>query len=340
MNEEEKKELLLLAQKSVSEIVLDAIEHTDQTTMLVIFDTKCELARVLSDAYQAEFPEATFLDYYSLEKQQVLDALEKCNAGDLVVLVQSEDFRLSEFRIRLHLFERDIKVVDHRHLLRNNSTAHKTYIQALGYDKEWYRGTGRALERRLNDTNTLEVKCGSETLTVLGGLEEAKPNLGDYKSMKNIGGTFPIGEVFTEARNFGAVNGSLMIYAFADVNFNIEMREPFRIDITEGIVTGWADNAPQAFVDVIEKIKTNERPLLRELGFGLNRAITRENYLNDITAFERILGMHVSLGEKHTVYKKEGIRAKKTRFHVDVFLDVDEIVADGEVIFKDKKYIV
>jgi len=79
---------------------------------------------------------------------------------------------------------------------------------------------------------------------------------------------------------------------------------------------------------------------MREIGFGLNRAITRENYIKDITAFERILGLHISLGEKHTVYKKEGIRAKKTRYHVDLFLDVDSVLADGEEIFKNGEYIV
>ena len=105
-------------------------------------------------------------------------------------------------------------------------------------------------------------------------------------------------------------------------------------------MVGWGENTPQDFVDVIEKIKTNERAIMREIGFGMNKAITRENYIRDITAFERILGMHVSLGEKHTVYKKEGIRAKKTRFHVDLFLDVTSVLADGELIFKDGAYLV
>jgi hypothetical protein len=135
------------------------------------------------------------------------------------------------------------------------------------------------------------------------------------------------------------VNGSLLIYSFADVDFNIVMHEPFRIDIVDGLVVGWADNTPQAFIDVIEKIKTNERPIMREIGFGMNRAITREKYLNDITAFERILGLHVSLGEKHTIYKKEGITAKKTRFHVDLFLDTTTVIADGKVLFENGTYI-
>lgn len=328
-----------LARQNVHDIVTLAIEHDTTQDMLVIYDLDSPLSSLLTDAYRESFPEAMYINFNQVEKQEVLDALAGVQENDLVVLVQSGDFRLSEFRIRLHLFERNIKVIDHRHLLRNTPETHETYINALAYDPKWYRGTGGKLQSRLGEAQTLEVVCGSEKLTVTGGLESPKPNLGDYREMKNIGGTFPIGEVFSEAKNLSSVNGSLMIYAFADVDFNIAMHESFRIDITDGIVTGWGENTPQAFIDVIEKIKTNERPILRELGFGLNRAITREKYLHDITAFERILGMHVSIGEKHTVYKKEGITAKKTRFHVDLFVDVDHVTTDGTDLFKDGAYI-
>ena len=87
-------------------------------------------------------------------------------------------------------------------------------------------------------------------------------------------------------------------------------------------------------------MKENERPIIREIGFGLNRAITKERYLEDITAFERILGMHLSLGEKHSVYKKEGIITHKARFHVDLFPVVDHVYVDNSLIFENGKYLV
>jgi hypothetical protein len=173
---------------------------------------------------------------------------------------------------------------------------------------------------------------------VTGGLEVPKPNLGDYTGMENIGGTFPIGEVFTEAKDLSRVNGSLMIYAFADTTFTIQMHEPFRIDIENGLVVSWDEKAPDSFGKVVSEVKSNERPLIREIGFGLNRAITREHYVRDITAFERILGLHVSLGEKHTVYKKQGITADKTRFHVDLFPAVERVYADDVLIFDAGEY--
>jgi hypothetical protein len=161
--------------------------------------------------------------------------------------------------------------------------------------------------------------------------------------MDNIGGTFPIGEVFTEAKDFSSMNGSIYIYGFADRTFNISFYEPFRLDIQQGIVTGYGENTPQEFIEVLDLIKTYERPLIREIGFGLNRAITKQRPLGDITAYERILGMHMSLGEKHSVYKKPGITVHKTKFHVDLFLCIENVtvsIDDKEFyIIENKEYI-
>jgi leucyl aminopeptidase (aminopeptidase T) len=255
-----------------------------------------------------------------------------------VVLIQSSDFRLNEFRIRIQLFQRKLKVIDHLHLYRNTPDSWETYIDALAYDAEWYRGTGWKLKEKLEHTQTLRVLGDGTELIVTGGLEIPKPNIGDYTGMENIGGTFPIGEVFTEARDLSLMNGSLMVYAFADVDFHIAMHEPFRINIKDGIIVSWDEHAPEAFPKVVAQVLANERAIIREIGFGLNRAITREHYLKDITAFERRLGLHFSLGEKHTVYKKQGITADKTRFHVDLFPLVNEVYADNALIFENGTY--
>ncbi len=55
--------------------------------------------------------------------------------------------------------------------------------------------------------------------------------------------------------------------------------------------------------------------------------------LNDVTAFERQWGLHVSLGKKHNVFKKASI-PKNMRFHIDMFVDVKEISVDEEIVLK------
>jgi leucyl aminopeptidase (aminopeptidase T) len=332
--------LVRVATKNVQDIVTVAIEHKAPHRALVVFDTENELTNILTLAYRNVLPEAKFVDFNKHTKEEIIAEFDALSPRDLVVLIQSMDFRLNEFRIRIQLFQRKLKVIDHLHLYRNTPDSWETYINALAYDVDWYRGTGRRLKAVLESTKELRVVSRETTLTVTGGLEVPKLNIGDYTGMENIGGTFPIGEVFTEGKDLNQMNGSLMVYAFANTDFHTAMHEPFRIDIENGLVVGWAENAPASFADVVALVKTNERAIIREIGFGLNRAITREHYLKDITAFERILGLHFSLGEKHTVYKKPGITPDKTRFHVDLFPVVDEVYADDILIFENQKYLV
>lgn len=326
--------------QNVRDILEHAIEHDATHSAVVVFDTESPLAEILLSAYRIVLPEAQFIDYSTSTKEAIIAAFNDLSPRDLVVLIQSMDFRLNEFRIRIQLFQKKLKVIDHLHLSRNTPDSWETYVNAIAYDKEWYRGTGRRLKAVLENTSTLTIEGNGTKLVLEGGVETPKLNIGDYTGMENIGGTFPIGEVFTEAKDLTKLNGSLMIYAFADTSFHIAMHEPFRIDIKDGLVVSWGENTPDSFKDVIDQIHTNERSIIREVGFGLNRAITREHYLKDITAFERILGMHFSLGEKHTVYKKEGIKADKTRFHVDLFPAVERVFADGTCIFEHDTYLV
>ena len=324
--------------RNIRDMVTIALEHTTSHNALVVYDTENELTRIITEAYRVVLPKATFLDFNTESKETIISAFDALSPKDLVVLVQSSDFRLNEFRIRIYLFQKKLKVIDHLHLYRNTPDSWGTYVNALAYDTTWYRGAGRRLHAILCATKELHVKSRGSELFITGGLEIPKLNIGDYTGMENIGGTFPIGEVFTEAKNLEMMQGTLMIYAFAGTDYNVTMHEPFSVFIEKGLIVGWGENAPESFIHMVAQVKNSERPLMREIGFGLNRAITRENYLKDITAFERILGMHFSLGEKHTVYKKEGIKADKTRFHVDLFPVVDGVYADGVCIFENGMY--
>ncbi len=328
------------ATQNVRDILSEAILYTSAERALVVYDTDSELAQILVQAYKNALPDARFVDFGQSHKDEIIGLFNSLSPKDLVVLIQTSDFRLNEFRIRIYLFEKGLKVVDHLHLYRNTPDSYETYIDALAYDSAWYRGVGRRLKGILEKTEELRIIGRDTTLTITKGLEEPKLNVGDYTGMKNIGGTFPIGEVFTEAKDFGGMNGSLRIHAFANIDFNITFFEPFTIHITEGILTGWSEDTPQSFIDVVEQVRSHERALIREIGFGMNRAISRERPLKDITAFERNLGLHVSLGEKHSVFKKPGISADKTRFHVDLFPAVDTVFADEEIIFENGTYTV
>ncbi len=145
--------------------------------------------------------------------------------------------------------------------------------------------------------------------------------------MKNVGGTFPIGEVFSEPKDFACVNGEALIFAFAGVDHLVQMHEPFTIRVEGGLLV--AHEGPPAFQAVLDQIGAEEKLLVREFGIGLNRAMGKDRVLKDMTAFERQRGLHLSLGEKHDIYAKPGLSKSKTHFHVDIFVDVERIEIDG-----------
>ena len=74
---------------------------------------------------------------------------------------------------------------------------------------------------------------------------------------------------------------------------------------------------------------------VRELGFGMNRAFSRERRVDDIGTYERMCGIHLSLGAKHGVYAKPGFKRKDARYHVDVFAVTDAVYLDDELVYKD-----
>ena len=371
-------DLIQTAAKNVSDILEYSIKFDPEINQaLVVFDTQNELTKIITEAYKIALPEAKFLDFEATENKEIITQFDSLNPQDLVVLIQTGSFRLDEFRIRIHLFNQKLKVIEHLHLYRNSPQTWPIYVNSLAYDKNWYGKMGPTLKEKLVGCNTLVIKTTNQVaaantpsglhpgthlggeflssdshqiltvenspvaseITVTGGLEIPKLNTGDYTGMENVGGTFPIGEVFTESKILENLNGSFWVYAFADSNFEIIMPEIFEVNILNGLVESWSENAPKEFVEVIENIRKVERSIVREIGFGLNRAMIKTLPLGDITAFERIVGVHLSLGEKHSVYKKAGITTHKSRFHVDLFLQTQQVLVDGQVIFQDGEYL-
>lgn len=332
--------LVSTAAGHIRRILTKSLKRTSDARVLVVFDRQSGLSSITADAYREAVPDAAFINFDEVDQAMILHEIDTLSPGDVVALVQSTSFRLNEFRLRLELFKRKLKTVEHVHLGRMPEEEWETWINALSFDPETDGERGRHLKKILDEASHIEVDCGGSILTWDGGMEPAKLNIGDYTGMENVGGTFPIGEIFTEARDLTKVNGELKIYAFADADFLVRFYEPpFTAIVRDGLIEAGAD-APEAFVAVLEKIKADERPLVREFGLGLNRAISRQHPVVDITAFERVNGLHLSLGEKHGVYKKPGFVPHHTKYHVDVFPAVDKITVDNRVIFEGGDFVV
>ncbi|HRK62189.1 MAG TPA: hypothetical protein PLY88_06565 [Candidatus Omnitrophota bacterium] len=323
-----------LTEKHICDILALSFKHNDLHAAIVVFDSGCELAVTLTQAYRANLPKAQFIDFDAASPETILAAFETLKPLDLVVLIQSTSFRLNAFRIRVELFKRELKVIEHVHLARMPGLQAERYIDSLAYDADYYRGVGAALKRKIDHAGMGVVDSDGEQLVFEAGFEQAKLNVGDYTGMKNIGGQFPIGEVFTESKDLERVNGKVRIFAFGDSSFTVNTPEKhITLVVEKGRVVQALDSTPE-FDKVLEQIRAEEGEVwLRELGFGMNRAFTRERRVDDIGTYERMCGVHLSMGAKHTIYKKPQFTINQARHHVDVFAETKEVTLDGESVY-------
>jgi aminopeptidase len=332
--------ILQTLHKNLTDIVRDAIGHQEERRALIIFDLDSPLSSLLTEGYKLALPQAITLDFNQTLPADIHAHIDQLSPSDLVVLIQSSSFRLNEFRFRLELFNRSLAVIEHPHLGRMPNDELETYVNALAYDKDYYHGVGHALRTAIGQTQEIIVETGDVSLKYQAPFETAKPNLGDYTGMKNIGGQFPIGEVFTEPSDLKNVNGQVRLFAYGDINFKTFCpSEPILVTIKEGVITD-TQNAPDNFQDIVEQLRQDGELWVRELGFGLNRALTRTTRLSDIGSYERMCGVHLSLGAKHTMYAKPGFGKRAGKFHVDVFAEVTRVLFDGRVVFEHGQYVI
>jgi hypothetical protein len=318
------------------DVLAIALGHGPGRRALVVFDRRTALSRALLEGYRRNLPDADFIDFDAVTPDRVLAAFKTYAPGDLVVLVQSTNFRLDGFRLRVELFKLGLKVIEHVHLSRMPGAQGEHYIESLAYDPHYFRGVGHALKRRIDAAARAEVHGGGDVLVFDSPFESAKLNVGDYSAMNNVGGQFPIGEVFTEARDLEAVNGRAQVHVFGDTSYLVNRPEaPVTLLIERGRVVG-ADNATPEFQQVLDIIRRDEGEVwVRELGFGMNRAFSRERRVDDIGTYERMCGIHLSLGAKHGVYAKPGFKRKDARYHIDVFVVTEAVYLDDERVYAD-----
>ncbi|MEO8800426.1 MAG: hypothetical protein ABI551_21215 [Polyangiaceae bacterium] len=324
------------AVKNVSDTLAIAMEHTSDHTAVVVADEGTELSRLLFQTYKECLPDARFVAFDQVTHEDVKAAFVDLKEGDLVVLIQSAAFKIPEFRIRVELFRRGIKVIEHMNLDRILGPHIDLYIASLAYDPAYYRGIGHALKARMDVARSARVESEGEALTFESPLEEAKLNIGHFTGLKNVGSVFPIGEVFTESRDLEKVNGRAKIYAFADTTFRLNVPDhPITLVIERGRVVS-AENSTEEFDKVLSVIRRDEGQVwLRELGFGMNEAFSRERHLPDVGAFERVCGVHLSLGGRHGVYKKAHLNHREVRYHVDAFVVTSRVLLDDDVVYVD-----
>jgi hypothetical protein len=106
---------------------------------LVLVDEENALTRLLVEAYRTVVPTAEFLRVADTTGEEIRAKFKAMPKGGLIVLVQSTNFRLNEFRFRLEIFACGLKTVEHIHLIRMSEDQWPIYLNSLAYDPAYFR---------------------------------------------------------------------------------------------------------------------------------------------------------------------------------------------------------
>lgn len=326
----------------ITKVVLDQQMQSKDEDQILLYDRQSGLACLLAEAYSVNMPRAEKLNFDDEAPEILREKLLSLSAGSTVVLVQSSNFRLDDFRIRLQLFNAGIGCLEHAHLKYYEPEEHETYANALEYRGEYYESYGETLAEKLGEAQEMKIISKNGSTLSFGAMEKAKINHGIFWKQKNRGGAAICGEVFSEAKDFSSVNGELMVSAYPGTDWKVVSCEPFMVKINESILTCDDPKCPPGFREnILDRIANSEdgEVMVREAGFGLNPAISHENILSDISAFERMAGFHMSLGKKHPIYRKKIHKSVVQRFHIDIFADLDQIIIDDKIVYENGSYI-
>lgn len=265
-------------------------------------------------------------------------------AWSIVILVQSTNFRLSTFRIRLELFHLGIHVVEFNHLAYIQKNEFTTFANSLSYQTDEYVRQEWVLRTLIEENNAkwgnMRIQSVNGEFLTFWSLENIRGNTGDYTGTVNKGGTFPLGEVFTESVELDSLNGRCLIESYPREDFSVDHCTPFELVIERGRVLPSPD-FPAPFAKLYNWIVEYEwEVMVRELGMWLNIAITTTTPLSDINFYERKIGVHLSLGKKHGIYGKKLPKTMIQRFHIDVFIATEWVYIGDQRIYEDGSWIV
>jgi aminopeptidase len=342
------KENFLEATRNILEKNLNILDEPFvQNKLVLVYDKNSKLSVLLSESYISNLEnyknlDIELIDFDEVDKEELKNKLLSLKENSTVILVQSTNFRLDNFRIRLNLHNSWIGCLEHNHLSYIKDVEIKNYADSILYKTPYYISLSEKLKNISDNASVIKVVCKDwNTLNLEGGFEDMKQNTWDYTG-KSRWWTFPIWENFTEIKDFSKSNWKVSVKVFPNKDFEVVFPEIFSLEIKESKIISYCEKTPKEFIEILDNIKNSEdnEIMCRELWFWLNPWITFENPLNDINSFERMAWFHISLWKKHGVYRKKLHRKIIQRYHIDIFLDVDYIEFDWDKVFEGWKYLI
>ncbi len=329
--------------QNLFDIVYKNYRVKEDTFILLVYDLQSTLAKMLAEGYQEVIQHCNYksLNFNEHTEEEILAEFERLPPKSLIILVQSLSFRMTKHRLRADLFRQGHQVIEHARLSYNTADEIENYVNSLQYDTPFYLAMSNKIEALLTSRVPIVYESGQGLiLRIDSAYEKCIKNTGDFNNQASASSGFPIGEIFTEAKELDQINGSIQVFASPTMDHKTLWAKPFVVTIKDGCLV--SHDGPQEFEEILMKIRSEEeggKVQVREIGFGLNRALGFEHRISEPTSFERFAGVHFSLGLKHAMYRKKVDKKILQKYHIDIFCKVDRITIGNTVIFEKGKYV-
>lgn len=94
--------------------------------------------------------------------------------GSIVVLIQSTNFRLSTFRIRLELFHRGVHVIEFNHLAYIPESEYETFQSSLVYRTNEYTRLEKIFRESISSAKNTHIYSQNGSVLNFGLLENIR----------------------------------------------------------------------------------------------------------------------------------------------------------------------
>ena len=153
------------ATQNIRKILQSSIQfNPSKHKLFVLYDAQCELSKLLSSVYaNAMESNIKVMNFDEHEPNDIKTYINnELEEDDLVVCIQTGAFYLNDYRLRLELFARNIKNIEHVHLGLMTPEQYETYVNSLSFDHTSDSGSKLAyhLKERIENAKQITVTSG------------------------------------------------------------------------------------------------------------------------------------------------------------------------------------
>jgi hypothetical protein len=149
----ESTDLVNRAKKYVRNILHDSLHIQPSERLYILYDEDVELTQIITAAYGDMINEHSNIEFTNFNHHtadDILGHLMTLKAHDCVILIQSQQFRLNEYRLRLELFKRNIKTIEHVHLNIIKPDEYQNYVESLAFSPVNYRDLALRIKAKVD----------------------------------------------------------------------------------------------------------------------------------------------------------------------------------------------